>query len=185
MNEASMKFTRLGFFLCLFLSAVAGGLFVFLRLEDPPTKDLATTDSKNYSLIVDNLYMGGLVQEPPPGTQAVLNLCEFPDPYQCEIHLPKPIRDAAPAPSLAWLRQNVEFVDQQLRAGKVTYVHCFGGASRSGMVVIAYIMSNKHWTRDQALEFVRSKRPETRPNDAFMQLLLEWEREVLMGSVAG
>ncbi len=34
------------------------------------------------------------------------------------------------------------------------------------------------WTRDQALEFLRSRRPGVRPNPAFMELLLEWERSL-------
>ena len=42
-------------------------------------------------------------------------------------------------------------------------------------VVTAYLMYKNQWTRDEALEFIRSKRPFVRPNPAFMQLLLEWE----------
>jgi len=48
------------------------------------------------------------------------------------------------------------------------------------MVVTAYLMFKNNWTRDQALAFVRSRRPITRPNPAFMQLLNEWE-QVLKG----
>ncbi len=43
------------------------------------------------------------------------------------------------------------------------------------MVVTAYEMYKNHWTRDEALAFVRSKRPEVRPNPAFMRRLHEWE----------
>jgi hypothetical protein len=34
----------------------------------------------NYALIEEGLYMGGKVAAPPPGTRAVLNLCEDEDP---------------------------------------------------------------------------------------------------------
>ena len=44
------------------------------------------------------------------------------------------------------------------------------------MVVTAYVMFKYNWPRDQALAFVRSKRPQTRPNPAFMERLAEWER---------
>jgi len=131
---------------------------------------------ENYSLIEDGLYMGGDVAEPPRGTRAVLNLCEREDRYHSEIHLWEPIPDRDPGPSLEWLRRMVKFVKANREAGLTTYVHCRNGVSRSGMVVTAYVMSKNHWTRDRALEFVRSKRPETRPNPAFMQRLLEWER---------
>jgi protein-tyrosine phosphatase len=42
--------------------------------------------------------------------------------------------------------------------------------------VVAYYMFRNGWSRDEAMGFVRSQRPGPRPNPAFMQLLLEWER---------
>jgi hypothetical protein len=134
-------------------------------------------DPPNYSQIEDGLWMGGYVHEFPPGTEVVLNLCETrddcPTGVVCEWQA---IRDAAPAPSLDWLRQRVAFVDQQRQAGRTVYVHCAAGVSRSGMVVVAYLMQKNHWPRDRALEYVRQKRPQVRPNPAFMDLLMEWER---------
>ena len=73
----------------------------------------------------------------------------------------------------------VEFVDAQRRAGATVYVHCFAGVSRSGMVVVAYLMFKNKWTRDEALAFVRTKRDIVRPNPAFMEQLSAWERVVL------
>jgi protein-tyrosine phosphatase len=133
-------------------------------------------EEPNYSRIEDGLYLGGTVSEPPPGVKVVLNLRETEDPYQVEVHKWSPIPDREPAPSLDWLREQVEFIDAQRRAGRPVFVHCQAGISRSAMVVIAYEMSHHGWTRDEALAFVRSKRSVVRPNPAFMQLLLEWER---------
>src|SRR5450759_3593068 len=90
-----------------------------------------------YSEIEDGLWMGGMVAEPPPGTQAVLNLCRAEDSFSVEVQKREPIRDAAPAPTLDWLRQQVMFIDSQRVAGRVVFVHCENGASRSGMVVAA------------------------------------------------
>jgi hypothetical protein len=133
-------------------------------------------EGENYSLVEPGLYQGGDVAAPPPGTTAVLNLCETPDAYAVEVALWEPINDAAPAPDLDWLRRMVEAIDANRRAGRTTFVHCRNGVSRSGMVVTAYLMWKNGWTRDEALAFVRTKRPETRPNPAFMELLAEWER---------
>lgn len=133
---------------------------------------------ENYSLIEPGLYMGNAVDVPPPDTTAVLNLCQTADRYQCEVHKWEPIRDAAPAPSLDWLRKQVDFVTAQRKAGRTTYVHCRAGISRSGMVVTAYLMQAHGWTRDEALAFVRTKRPLARPNPAFMELLLQWQAEL-------
>jgi protein-tyrosine phosphatase len=60
----------------------------------------------------------------------------------------------------------------------VVYVHCRNGVSRSGMVVAAYLMRRESWSRDQALDFMRSRRPGVRPNPAFMRLLWDWEKSL-------
>jgi hypothetical protein len=132
-------------------------------------------DEKPYSLVEDRLYLGGTVARPPPGTRAVLNLCDREDPYQIDISLWEPI-DGSRAPDLDWLRRVVTFIDTQRRAGNPTYVHCQAGMNRSGMVVTAYLMWEHDWTRDQALAFARSKRPQVQPNATMMRLLAEWEQ---------
>ena len=138
--------------------------------------DRVTREPPNYSQIEDGLWLGGYVAEPPPGTRAVLNLCESDDPYRVESHRWEPIRDAEPAPSLDWLREQVGFIESGRAAGGTVYVHCRNGVSRSGTVVVAFYMARNGWSRDEAMGFVRSRRPGLRPNPAFMQLLLEWER---------
>ena len=135
-------------------------------------------EKEHYSLIEEGLYMGGLVANPPPGTKAVLNLCGRRDYYRCEHYVWRPIDDGDRAPSLAWLRQQVEFIEARRKAGDTVYVHCRNGVNRSGLVVVAYEMYKHGWTREEALKFVRSKRPITRPNPAFMKQLLEWEHVV-------
>lgn len=69
--------------------------------------DRVTREPPNYSEVEDGLWLGGSVAEPPPGTRAVLNLCEAEDPYRTEADRWEPIRDAVPAPGLDWLRAQV------------------------------------------------------------------------------
>jgi protein-tyrosine phosphatase len=105
----------------------------------------------------------------------VLNVGEIKDPYQAEAHRLAPIPDAAPAPSIDWLRQQVEFIDLQRRAGLPVYVHCQAGISRSVLVLAAYLMMRDGLTRDAALTAIRAKRSGAGPHAAFMPLLLEWQ----------
>jgi hypothetical protein len=135
----------------------------------------------NYSRVEDWLYVGGDVARPPRGTKAVLNLCEKEDAYRADVavYLWEAIPDAAPGPDIDWLRRAVDFLDAQRQAGRQTYVHCRNGVSRSALVVVAYEMSKNHWGRDQALNYVKERRPIIRPNAAFMGRLAEWERVVL------
>jgi hypothetical protein len=138
----------------------------FVQLPPPPP---------NYNAIEPNLYIGGYVAAPPPGTQAVLTLSRNKDPYTTEIYQASPIDDAAPAPTLDWLKEQVAFVAAQQTAGRCTYVHCDAGISRSALVTTAYLMARDHITRDQALDYIRTRRPIANPNRAFMVLLNEWE----------
>jgi len=158
--------------LTLSLVLAIGGASVMLKAAPP------RQEQENYSRIEDGLYMGGLVTKPPPGTKAVLNLCGARDYFRCEHYVWRPIDDGDRAPSLAWLRQQVEFIDARRKAGDTVYVHCRRGISRSGMVVIAYLMYKNGWSRDKALDFVRSKRPVTRPDPVFWDRLREWDYEL-------
>jgi hypothetical protein len=141
------------------------------------TASQASGQGANYSLIEARLYMGGLVPQPPPRTQGVINLCEKQDSWHRKVraYLWVPIPDAAPAPRLDWLREMVRIVHVKRRAGQTVFVHCRAGVSRSGLVVVGYCMFEHHWSRNQALAFVRSKRPQVDPNPAFMKLLSDWE----------
>jgi hypothetical protein len=164
-----MKKWRRSLFLIAVVACVAVCLLLLWRA------DTLQAGNRNYSLIEPGLYMGGHVQKPPPGTKAVLNLCELENSYKVEHQDWDSTRDAEPAPDLKWLRKHVEFIDTHLKAGRTTFVHCRNGASRSGFVVVAYLMYKKNWTRDEALKFARTKRDITRPNPAFMDRLKEWE----------
>jgi hypothetical protein len=97
-----------------------------------------TRESPDYSQIEDGLWLGGFVKQPPPGTAAILNLCELDDPFRVEFHRWESIRDAEPVPSLDWLRAQVEFIDAKRKAGRTVFVHCRNGVSRSAMVMAAY-----------------------------------------------
>ena len=151
------------------IALVVGIVSVHLLVE------ILTREAPNYSRIEPGLYLGGFVPAPPRGTDVVLNLCETPDPYESRW---VPIKDAEPVPDVAWLREQVAFIEEHRRAGRTVFVHCRNGVSRSGMVVVAHLMARHGWTRDEALEKVREQRPIVRPNPAFMRLLGEWEETV-------
>jgi hypothetical protein len=137
-----------------------------------------TTEPPNYTRIEDGLYVGAAVPQPPPGTTAVLNLCEREDSYQVPDHVWASIADSEPAPDLDWLEDMVKLVDGWQKEGKTTFIHCRNGVSRSGLVITAYEMFRHGWGREEALAFVRSRRDVVRPNPAFLKLLAEWEKKL-------
>ncbi len=139
---------------------------------------------RNFTEIEAGLFVGGMVPVPPEGTGAVLCLSKHKDVYTAEVYQWSPIMDVRPVPSLEWLREQVMFVDGQRRAGRVVYVHCDAGVSRSGMVIVAYFMWRDGMSVEEALAFVRSKREKVNPNPYFMTLLREWGEAVKGDSAA-
>jgi hypothetical protein len=133
-----------------------------------------------YCRVEDGLYIGMSVGSPPPGAQAVVNLCGREDRYTVEASLWEPVFEAGRDPDLDWLRRVVEFIGEQRRAGRTTYVHCLAGMNRSGAAVTAYLMQEHGWGRDEALRFLQGQRPEVQPNPTLMRLLTEWD-QVLKG----
>lgn len=132
----------------------------------------------NYSFIEDDLCVGGILSEPPPGIKAVLNVCETEDPYSVEVHRWEPIPDLGPAPSLDWLRSQVEFIDKQRKAGRPVYVHCRAGVNRSPTVVAAYLMWRDGVSRDEALAIIHKKRPRVGPFEVYRAYLSQWEKSL-------
>ena len=51
-------------------------------------------------------------------------------------------------------------------------MHCISGISRSGAMVIAYLIKEKGMNYDEALEYVREKRKCVHPNSGFKRQLL-------------
>ncbi|KAI5847936.1 protein-tyrosine phosphatase-like protein [Morchella snyderi] len=57
---------------------------------------------------------------------------------------------------------------------KRVLVHCCMGRSRSGAVVVAYVMKTRQCSVDEALGFVVSRRGVVRPNSSFVRQLRAW-----------
>ena len=55
------------------------------------------------------------------------------------------------------------------------------GVSRSSAIVIAFLMLEKGWGREEARKYVKERRRNISPNDKFWKDLLVWEEHVLKG----
>lgn len=62
----------------------------------------------------------------------------------------------------------VKMIDGYLNCGKQVVVNCFAGVSRSTTVVLAYLMYKNKWNVQEAISFVRGKRPIIIPNYGFI-----------------
>jgi hypothetical protein len=158
------------------VTTIVAGIGVGLaRLRSPNPSE------QDYTRVEDGLYLGGSVDRPPRGTQAVVNLCGRPDSYQVGPSLWEPVYEGGPGvagkePTLELLRRVVGFIAEQRRAGRTTYVHCMVGQNRSAAVVTAYLMQEHGMGRDEALAFLQHRRPVVQPDPTLMRLLADWER---------
>jgi hypothetical protein len=176
MKTSSRRLLILGLATTVLSSIGVGLLFLWIHRGD----------EQPYSRIEDGLYLGGSVEWPPRGTQAVVNLCGRPDPYRVGPSLWEPMYESGPdgarqKATLDLLRRVVGFIDEQRRAGRATYVHCMLGQNRSGAVVTAYLMQEHGMGRDDALTYLQHQRPMVQLDPTLMKLLAEWEH-VLRGA---
>ncbi|CAD8158336.1 unnamed protein product [Paramecium pentaurelia] len=63
-----------------------------------------------------------------------------------------------------------EWIERGFNIGAVL-VHCMAGISRSAAIVISYLIEKKKMNYNQALSFVKSKRPQINPNKGFSNQL--------------
>ncbi|GAB4851138.1 Dual specificity protein phosphatase 1 [Ancistrocladus abbreviatus] len=70
------------------------------------------------------------------------------------------------------------FIDEAKETGGGVLVHCFAGKSRSVTVVVAYLMKMHGMSLNEALKYVRSKRPQASPNPGFMEQLKIFEKSL-------
>ncbi|KAG7026256.1 Dual specificity protein phosphatase 1 [Cucurbita argyrosperma subsp. argyrosperma] len=66
------------------------------------------------------------------------------------------------------------FIEEGRQSGGVL-IHCFAGVSRSVTITLAYLMKKRGMNLTEALEHVKSRRPQASPNVGFMVQLKEFE----------
>ena len=70
-----------------------------------------------------------------------------------------------------------DFIEEQRNEGPVL-IHCMAGISRSGTICISYIMKKMLIPFEEALQFVKSKKPAIEPNSGFVQQLIDYEQDL-------
>lgn len=132
----------------------------------------------NWSKIDAGLYVGGAVKELPPLCEAVLDLrTKGRELLPTKAITVMPLRDGdADAVTVFWIDAAVDVVRAYWDAGWQPLIHCEDGVSRSGLVAIAFEMSMRGLTLDQAIDYVRRGRPVISPHPLFIAALERYEK---------
>ena len=87
---------------------------------------------------------------------------------------------------MPYLPAAFEFIDGGEEGRNHVLVHCVSGISRSGTVVVAYLMRSKGISFDDALALARQGRPEVHPNSGFWRQLRGYEADLRrLGMITG
>lgn len=92
-------------------------------------------------------------------------------------HLQVKMRDFGGDVPLDQIRIAVEQMHQYIQSGKTAYVHCKAGRGRSVVMVICYLMQFLDYTPDEAIAFVREKRPEISLSKAQYDFIEQYRAE--------
>lgn len=103
------------------------------------------------------------------GIRAVVSLVEqrLDFPGFDALHLPVP---DFTAPTSEQLRRAIEFMDEQIAAGRPVAVHCLGGKGRTGTVLAAWLIAHGE-SAEHAVAEVRALRPGAIETDAQLACL--------------
>ena len=91
-----------------------------------------------------------------------------------ELHLN--IKDSEYFEISTYFDEANEFINKCKSEGGILLVHCKLGISRSASFILAYLIKYHKLTLENALEFVKQKRNQIKPNEGFMKQLYEYEK---------
>ena len=69
-------------------------------------------------------------------------------------------------------------INEQMRYGRHVLSRCFAGQNRSSTIVAGYLMFSRGMTADEAMAYIRSKKPETFQPMNFLPALRSWETKL-------
>ena len=123
-----------------------------------------------YDEIIQNLYLGGVKALDNSSFNMIVNLIKqtplsdktIPN---CKTFIRIPINDSSDDSelllSLINETQVLEHIHESLTKGETVLVYCFAGMSRSATIVACYLIKYNNMSPDDAIEFIKTKRPIT------------------------
>lgn len=147
----------------------------FFVIDDKPDVEVCT--------VIPGLHIGSqdaatnLQDLQEKGVTHILNVAfyisnPFDNQFVCETI---EVADEPGANITALFPRCFEFIESARQQGGGVLVHCNAGISRSSSVIAGYLMQVEGYTLDEALALLRAARPVVKPNDGFMNQLIQYE----------
>jgi len=88
----------------------------------------------------------------------------YPTKYEYKI---LKLEDTATENLLQYLEETLSYIHEKISKNERMLVHCYAGRSRSASIVISYLIKYHAMKVEEALQFVKNKRPAADPNRGF------------------
>jgi atypical dual specificity phosphatase len=117
------------------------------------------------------------------GVSAVINLCAEREDDQdrlgqaCMEYLWVPVIDMC-APTFEQIAQGVSWIEHQLLAGRVIYIHCAAGVGRSATLLASWYIYAHGVTVSQALQLLKTRHPQVSLTRRQIQRLHEYANQL-------
>lgn len=148
------------------------------------------SDPSDYAIVIkDKLLFGDIVFSKDirsmrkMGIGAVVDLCHYHDDktrvkYWHEMDvLYHPVKDST-TNNMDWAEKGSDFIEKEIAKGRLVYVHCYYGISRSTSQVLHYLLTRCKMKLKEAFEMLKEKRKQICPNFGFMKGLCEIEKKL-------
>ncbi|ELP94682.1 dual specificity protein phosphatase, putative [Entamoeba invadens IP1] len=143
---------------------------------------VSTYEADEVSEIEHGIYLGSLANASDQFLLArleikwILSVCDVVPFYQRKYRYKTiNVLDMPETNILEYFDEGTSFLEEAQKKGENVLVHCMAGVSRSASIIVAYIMKTKKLSRDQAITYVRTKRPIIQPNNGFMSQLYQYQ----------
>ena len=129
------------------------------------------------SQITENVYLGNIYDArnlerlQKLGINKVLSIITDPNLVSYPESIEHKLIDIADYPKeniIKYFGECLSFINDD---NKKVFVHCFGGASRSASIIIAYLMWKNAISYEESFDILKKLRPIINPNDGFIKQL--------------
>ncbi len=151
--------------------------FVFSWFTPGNKKSHVFLEKKEWSEIISHKLFIGTHEEAVSsswqvehGITHVLNVCDdfLKRPCSNVVYEHVEIADSQDVLIRQYFQECIDKMNISMKNDGVLLLHCSAGMSRSPTILMAYFMKMHHMSLQQALHFVRSRHPQTKPNPGFM-----------------
>jgi hypothetical protein len=140
----------------------------------------------DYSYITDGIYIGtnqccmmgisDMLKKEGITSDISLEETKLDQPFGVESYVWIPVRDGMP-PTPSQLSFGVNTIEELVKENKKVYVHCKNGHGRAPTLVAAYLVK-KGSTAEEAINFIKSKRPVVHLEPGQIKALMDFEKSV-------